>query len=125
MKKIIVLAGLVAMTGCASQKAPKIWGNVIPKPDNTYTVEARGESAQNVTARVLESATVVCKDRGLRHVVTSNKAEYKGQYGTEAARDLIDQQAKTIAAMRGQTWLYPYYERRNDYAGVADFRCES
>lgn len=126
MKKLLVLACIVTLSGCATEpRKAKIWGNVIPKPDNTYTVETRGESVQNVTARALESAAVVCNERGMRHIVTGQKAEYKGAYGTEAARDIIDAQAKAIADMKRQTWLYPFYERRNDYQAVMDFRCES
>lgn len=126
MKKLLVLAGIVALAGCATEpRKPKVWGNVIPKADNTYTVETRGESTQNATARALESATATCNERGMRHIVTSQKAEYKGQYGTEAARDIIDAQAKAIADMKRQSWTYPLYDRRNDYQAVIDFRCEA
>lgn len=125
MKIIICLAAVAALAGCATgPSSPEIRGNVTPKPNNEYTVESRGDTTQKSTARALESATAICKERGLRHVVTSQKAEYKGAYGNEAARDVIDAQSKTIAAMQRKTWFYPSWERRNDYQTTMDFKCE-
>lgn len=125
MKKLLIAAAIASLAGCATgPELPKVRGNVTPLANNAYQVTSTAANAQDAQKKALESAQAVCNERAMRHIVSSQKTEYKGQYGTEAARDIIDQKNQTIAALKRQTYIVPLYERRNDYVATVDFTCE-
>jgi hypothetical protein len=120
MKKIFAfIAILASVTGCAS--TPDI-GNVIPMEGGIYQGEGQGSSSESAMKSALYTAEATCKAQGKRHVVVSQKAQYKGVVSQETNR-AIDGAAQALANITGK-WT-PSLSNDDDHQISLTFKCES
>lgn len=121
MKKSLIIAASIAalLTGCAS--GPKM-GNIIPQAGGVYQVVTSGESKDEALKSALFSAESTCKERKMRHVVTSQKTAYKGMVSEDANRTI--NKAADIASTLSGGWI-PTLSNDDDYQMTLGFTCES
>jgi hypothetical protein len=120
MKKVFALIlTLAAVSGCAS--APDI-GNVIPMEGGIYQGDGMGASSESAMKSALYTAEATCKQQRKRHVIVSQKTQYKGVVSQETNR-AIDGAAQALANLTGK-WT-PSLSNDDDYQISLTFKCES
>lgn len=119
-KNLIIAAALATLlAGCA---APTKMGNIIPQAGGKYQVVTSGESKDEALKSALFSAESTCKERKMRHIVTSQKTSYQGMVSEDANRTM-DKAAGVVAALSG-AWV-PTLSNDDDYQITIGFACES
>lgn len=120
MRKIsfALVAVAVIFSGCAS--SPKM-GNVIPQSGGKYEVMTTGESNDEAMKSALFSAESTCKQRNMRHVISSQSSAYKGMV-SENANKTMDKAAEIVVMATG-AWI-PTLSSDDDYQVKLGFSCE-
>lgn len=120
MKNILAfIVTLASVAGCAS--TPDI-GNVIPMEGGIYQGDGTGASSDSAMKSALYTAEATCKEQRKRHVIVSQKTQYKGLVSKETNRT-IDSAAQALANMTGR--LIPTMSNDDDYQISLTFKCES
>lgn len=89
---------VIALSGCATR------GSAIPQADGIYSATSMDWDANGAREASLKTAEETCTKRGMRYVVTDQKARYKG----------------------GPIWLgHPLFPDNSDYESTITFKCES
>jgi len=118
-KSIAFILSLAFIGGCAS--TPDI-GNVIPMEGGIYQGDGTGPSSESAMKSALYTAEATCKQQRKRHVIVSQKTQYKGVVSKETNRT-IDSAAQVLANMTGK--MIPTMSNDDDYQISLTFKCES
>jgi hypothetical protein len=113
-----VVAVTAILSGCAS--SPKM-GNVIPQSGGKYEVVTTGPSNDEALQSGLFSAETTCKERKMRHVISSQSTAYKGMV-SEDSNKTMDKAAQILTAVTG-AWI-PTLSSDDDYQVKLGFTCE-
>lgn len=113
-----LVAATAIFSGCAA--TPKL-GNVIPQAGGKYEVVTTGSSNDEALKSALFSAEATCKERQMRHIISSQSTSYKGLV-SEDSNKAMDKAAEVLAAVTG-SWI-PTLSGDKDYQVKLGFSCD-
>jgi hypothetical protein len=108
---LTIASAALLFAGCAGPQM----GTVIPRPDNVYEAIGNGKTSQESLESALFTAGETCKARQLRHIVTTEKTQYKGTMISE----------RTNAVLSSPWLLGSSFASDTDYPTALAFKCEA
>lgn len=124
MKRTLTAAALIGIiSGCTTSPADNWQQHVTPRPGNTNSVTAYGDSEQDAQQTALLIARAACDSEGKRTVITEEKHDYNGPSTTEKTAQALTQIG--LALYNHNTGSrYGYRDSEQHHKTTLTFTCE-
>lgn len=121
MKRLLITA--IFLAGCAANPAENWQQHVTPRPGNTNSAIAYGDSEQDAQRTALLIARAACDSESKKMAVTDEKHDYNGPSGTEKTAQALTQIG--LALYNHNTGnRYGYRDSEQHYKTTLTFTCE-